>query len=252
MKLSPLFLRIALVSLCAWVRPLQAADPAPAKHGYTVTVEFHVDETGHPEEVSVLSSDDASTGKVIEKMALAMALKTQLPPKVKDGKPVKFKARAPFFFPIDDDEGAAANNGPKPKIHQVIQPVYPPALRESGEVGGVIFELIVDAEGKLAKLTTLRASNPLFDEAATDAVKKWEFTAAQQDGKPVESRTRLAIVFETEAKMADLKWRVAPRPSLGSFMVIRPDHPIQEDGTPAADAATPPTPAPATEPAPKP
>jgi TonB family protein len=128
-------------------------------------------------------------------------------------------------------------------------PAYPPELREAGVVGGAILELNVDAEGKLTHMATLRASHPEFEAAAREALSKWTFTPAWKDGSNVASRSRIAIVFETEAEMADLKWRIAPRPSLGSFVVIRPDSPIELEETPAeaeppAAPATPAAPAP--------
>jgi TonB family protein len=247
MKLAPLFVRaVALLlfiggSLCA--QENAGTPPAAAKkNGYTVTVDIKVDEKGQTGTVQLIETDDTSTGDVITKMALAMALKTELPVREKEGKPIKYTARVPFFFPIEDDEGAAAAALPlpRPKQETGYMPAYPPALRAEGVTGGAILELFVDAEGKLTRLTTLRASHPEFAAAATEAVQKWTFNPAQKDGQPVESRCRLAIVFETEENMAELKWRVAPRPALGAFMVIRPDKPIDEsmfEATPAEGEA---------------
>jgi protein TonB len=207
--------------------------PAPDnKHGYTVTVELKVDDQGKPQKEQIVASDDQTPDHVLDAMALVMAAKTSFPPQLKDGKAVPFSVRAPFFFPIEDDEGAAADNVPKPKLKQAVQPVYPPELRDRNVVGGAIFEIVVDAEGKLASMRTMRASNPEFEAAAVESVKKWEFAPAEKDGKPVESRVRLAIVFETEDNKPDLKWSVTPRPSLGSFIVMKPSHPL-----PAAPAS---------------
>jgi TonB family protein len=126
-------------------------------------------------------------------------------------------------------------------------PVYPPELRNEGVVGGAVLELKVDAQGKLTSVRTLRASHPQFEQSATEAIKKWQFAPALKDGQPVESRSRIAFVFETQQEMADIKWRIPPRPALGSFTVIRPNEPIQDES--AADgkapAAEPTTPAPA-------
>lgn len=226
-------LRLVLVLAVGGLAQLEAAQP---KNGYTVTVDIHADEEGRPQNVSVVESNDSNPGDVLVKMAVAMAMDMKLPPKLKDGKPVKFTARAPFFFPIEDDEGPGADEAPKPKVKEAIQPVYPQALRADGVAGGVILELIVDTRGNLAKLTTLRASHPEFEAAARDAVQKWSFTAAQKDGQAVESRTRLAVVFETEEKMADVKWRIPPRPKLGSMTVIRPSPESLEQAAAAENA----------------
>ncbi|MEO6002900.1 MAG: energy transducer TonB [Opitutus sp.] len=242
MKTLPLWIRLVVPLACFGATCLRAADePEKSKNGYTVTIDMKMNEEGEVEGVKMVSTEDTSAGQVLDKMALAMASKTKVPPRLKDGKPVKFTVRAPFFFPIDDDEGAAANKAPMPhpKKESAVMPVYPPALREAGVVGGAVLELHVDADGKLTDVKTMRASHPEFQASAVEAVKKWVFAPAQKEGAPVASRTRLAIVYETGEKMADLKWRVAPRPALGTFVVIRPDEPIQDGPAPAAPGSEP-------------
>lgn len=252
MKTTPALFRFGLLAVLAMAPVLRAADAEPAKsrNGYTVTLDIKVDEQGKPEGVSVVSTDDESAGEIMSKMAIAMAMKTTFPPRQKDGVAHKYTARAPFFFPIEDDEGKESNQVPKPTVKNVVQPVYPLDLREKDVVGGAIFELLIDANGKLTGLKTLRASHPEFEKAGRESLQKWEFSAAKKEGQPVESRSRIAIVFETAKEMADLKWRIPPRPSLGSFTVIKPDHPITD--AEAAAAGVPVNgadkPAPATEP----
>lgn len=240
MKLPRLLSRISVGLLCCCAVALSAADAPATKNGYTVMVEIKAAEDGTVESVALLESEDISADDVLSKMALAMALSTKVPPRLKDGKPVKATMRAPFFFPIENDEGEAANTGPKPKVKEAVQPAYPLNLREQGVVGGAILELVVDATGKLTRLTTLRASHPEFEAAARESMQRWTFTPAQLNGQPVESRTRFAFTFDTEQKMADIKWRITPRPRLGSMIIIRPDQPIPDDAVaPAADPAAP-------------
>lgn len=250
MKLSRLFAVAAVTTLLSAGARLPAADGSPlANNGYTVTIEISANEKGEPESMRVVSSEDTSPGDVLTKMALAMASKTQLPPRLKDGKPVKFTARAPFFFPIEGDEGPAANQAPRPraKSNECRQPVYPPEMLERGEVGGAVFELVIDTTGQISRLTTMRASHPEFEKSAREALQNWKFIPAEKDGKPVESRWRLAIVFENSEKMADLKWRIAPRPSLGSFVLVHDNSPVLPPA--AAPAAGEPAPADAPAPA---
>ena len=248
MNTFPLFSRVSVVLLCCLALTVRGAETLSGKNGYTVTVEVKVNEAGVIESASVMNSEDVSAGEVLTKMAVAMALKLEIPPQMKNGKPVRASIRAPFFFPIENDEGppAASLPMPRPKQETAVMPAYPPELREAGVVGGAILELQIDAEGKLTQMTTLRASHPEFETAARDALAKWTFTPAWKDGSNVASRSRIAIVFETEGEMADLKWRIAPRPSLGSFVVIRPDSPIEFEETAAEpeQPAAPATPAP--------
>jgi|GEM_PF-968687 len=242
MKYLPLCFRLAVLASTSSVFALlgSAADnPVVARQGYTVDVELKVNDKGETESVSLVDSEDTSTGQVLSKMAMAMAMKTKLPIREKDGHPIAYTARAPFFFPVEDDEGPAAQTAftkPRGKIKEAIQPSYPPALQARGEVGGVILELLIDAEGNISRLTTLRASNPEFEQAAVTAVKTWKFHPSEKDGKPVASRWRLAVVFDTSDRMADLKWRIAPRPSLGSFVVYHDTAPV---ATPAPTSTAP-------------
>lgn len=257
MKISRAFPWLLAAGLAIAVAPISARAEAPAAaakaNGYTVTLDITVDEKGNPESVALVSTDDTSAGDVLLKMAMAMAAKTQFPPHLKDGKPAKHTVRAPFFFPIESDEGPESDLAPKPRVKYgtAIQPVYPIALRNAGITGGAILELLVDENGALTNVTALRASHPEFEVSALDSIKKWQFTPAQKDGKPVASRTRFAFVFDTENQMADLKWRIAPRPRLGSLIIIRPNEPIPAEEPAAGEQpAAAPTPAPTPTPTP--
>jgi TonB family protein len=237
---------VFLLAVSATLRAEEKAPAAKAKSGYTVTVEVEVNEDGVPQSARLISSDEPSTGKILSKLAMEMAGKTKLPPRMENGHKVKFKAREPFFFPIEGDEGAAADLAPKPRVKNAIQPVYPPELAKQDVSGGAILEFVVDAEGKLARVTLMRASLPEFGAAALEAFKKWTFSPAIKDDKPVESRWRIAIAFETAETPADWPWRVAPRPSFGSWIVLRA--PVKT-AAPAEQTARPDEPARETPPA---
>jgi TonB family protein len=201
-----------------------SAASAPAASGYKVNVEISLNEQGQAEAVKLLESDDPTGAQLLNKIAIDLARQVKQPPRLVDGKPVKFKARAPFNFPVEGDEGPAANNAPKPSVHFAGQPVYPAELAAAGTAGGAILELIITAEGRVSRATVLRASHPEFGQAAQAAVLQWEFTPAKKDGVPVECRWRIAVDFLQPTKDIDWKWCVAPRPSLGSYSVVhRPD-----------------------------
>lgn len=239
MNTRRLFVLFATVSfgLC---QALSAAEkPADPKNGYKVVLEMKVSDAGVVEDAKVITSDDTTVEHVLDRMAFEAAKAAKLPPRLKDGKAVSYTARAPFVFAVEDDEGPAANNAPKPSIHSAVQPVYPADLAAKGEVGGAILELVISAEGTISNLKVLRSSDPALEAATTTAVKQWLFIPAKKDGVPVESRWRIAVSFETDVLRADWKWRFPPRPSLGSYTVVHrtlPDSPA----TPAGKAAEPP------------
>jgi len=233
-------LSVFSTALLAGAPLLSGADgAAPKKNGYTVTFEIKVNAEGEEETLRIIESDDTTSDQFIDRMATALALNTDLPQREKDGKPVPYTARVPFFIPIEGDEGPEANNAPRPiGTGELTVPLYPEEMWAQSEVGGVIFELQIDATGKLTKLTTLRASHPVFEQAARDTLEKWQFRPAEKDGKPVACRWNIGVVFEMDGKFVDLKYRVPPRPSLGVLKIIpHPDRGAEVEET--DDAAEP-------------
>lgn len=221
---------------------VSAADTAPApapKIGYTVVLDLQISETGTVEDAVVASTEDTSVDHILDRMAMETARTVKLQPRMKDGKPAKYTARAPYIFSVESDEGPEANKAPKPSIRSAVQPIYPPELAAKGEVGGVILELIIGADGKISSVKPLRSSHPLFDKAAIEAVNQWVFTPAKKDDVPVESRWRIALSFETDVQRAEWQWRFAPRPALGNYAVVHRTLPSEQAPVP------PPAPAPA-------
>ena len=215
-----LFASIAILAL-GLAPALSAADAPPqSKNGFTVVLDMKMDEKGLAEDAKVVSSDDPSKEHLLERNALRMAHEVKLAPHFKDGLAVKFTARAPFFFPVEGDEGPEDPGVIKPKITAAQQPVYPPVAAAKNEVGAVILEVMVAADGKVSNVKVLRSSGPAFENAATDAVAQWTFIPAMQNGSPISSRWRMSLCFETDVLTADWTWHIAPRPSLGNYTVI--------------------------------
>jgi protein TonB len=64
-----------------------------------------------------------------------------------------------------------------------VAPTYPPVARQARTQGVVILETTIGTDGKV-KATKVVKSVPMLDEAAQDAVKKWEYQPTIIDGKP--------------------------------------------------------------------
>jgi TonB family protein len=58
----------------------------------------------------------------------------------------------------------------------------------SGLTGEVVVEFSLDIEGRVRNPFVVRSNNPGFDEAALDAIRKWQFEPAAREGQPVNTR----------------------------------------------------------------
>lgn len=188
---------------------------APAEPGYTVVVGMKVNPDGSVVDASVVRSEN----DYLSRLALATVRSWKLPPRTGSGASAAYLAEAPVFFPVEDDQGAAADAIPKPQPREVVRPEYPMHLRNSGQVGGAILEFTVDSGGRVRRPEVLRASHREFGEAARKALLLWRFYPAEAGGTPVQSRVRMAMVFEIEGTPADWRWVVPPRPAIASYVL---------------------------------
>jgi periplasmic protein TonB len=70
-----------------------------------------------------------------------------------------------------------------PKILKRVEPVYPPLAVQARISALIILEATVDGTGHVVKLTVLRGQ-PLFDDAAVEAVKQWVYKPLLLNGVP--------------------------------------------------------------------
>jgi protein TonB len=76
-----------------------------------------------------------------------------------------------------------------------ILPDYPEAAQRAGIEGVVVLKATIDARGLLHDLRVLRGVDPLLDEAALAAVRKWRFRPATRGGRPVQVDYVLTLDF---------------------------------------------------------
>jgi len=62
-------------------------------------------------------------------------------------------------------------------------------------MGTVLLGLVVGSDGLPRDITVSRPLSPDFDAAAIDAVKKWKFSPATRDGKPVATAIKVEVNF---------------------------------------------------------
>ena len=76
------------------------------------------------------------------------------------------------------------------------KPEYPTQARREGWEGTVLLAILVDAEGRPARITLSRSSGfASLDSAAQETVKQWRFSPARNGRQRVESWVKVPIVF---------------------------------------------------------
>ncbi len=105
----------------------------------------------------------------------------------------------------DADAGAGAGTGAGTGTDAELHPPHlldsPPPRFPAGREGTglhptVILLITVTAEAKVTDIVVEHSASADFDAAAVEAVQSWTFEPATKDGKPVDSRIRVAVHFE--------------------------------------------------------
>lgn len=93
---------------------------------------------------------------------------------------------------------AAAAGRENPVPVRTVAPDYPREMKANGISGLVMVKCTIDEQGNVADTNIVKSSNAEFDRFATDALKKWKFKPARQDGTPVAMQVTIPIKFVAE------------------------------------------------------
>jgi protein TonB len=87
------------------------------------------------------------------------------------------------------------------QVKRRVDPVYPAGSRRDGEEGTGLFRVLVDERGRPLDVEVLKSSGfPRLDQAAMEAIRKWSFSPALQNGAAVRSWTRVSVAFRLEGR----------------------------------------------------
>jgi protein TonB len=81
-----------------------------------------------------------------------------------------------------------------PRPIRITKPVYPQEAFIKKVEGTVVIEILIDAEGRVARARVVQ-SVPLLDDAALESVGAWRFSPAIKGGRPVASLAHAPITF---------------------------------------------------------
>jgi len=69
-------------------------------------------------------------------------------------------------------------------------------LTKTAVSGDAQVEFIISETGDVAEAHVVTATNPLFGQAAVEAILQWKFLPGVRDGKPVNTRIRQTLHFD--------------------------------------------------------
>jgi protein TonB len=101
------------------------------------------------------------------------------------------------------DAAAAAAKGPElvaaTSLNKIrhVDPRYPQAARSRELAGWVDLEITIRTDGSVDDVTVVHSEPAeVFDQAAMDAARQWQYEPVVRNGKAVEQRTRVRIRFQ--------------------------------------------------------
>lgn len=101
---------------------------------------------------------------------------------------------SPFALAQERVVTAGQDGVEAPKRTRTVNPVYPQEALAQGIRGIVILEVLIDPQGKVTSAQIIRSIAGL-DEAALEAVRKWEYAVTKVDGQPVSVKLTVPITF---------------------------------------------------------
>lgn len=123
---------------------------------------------------------------LLEKPDLRDARISVIPENIRRG--LELRSRIGAIFNL-----AELDRHPEPVVQ--IAPTFPFNLKRDSIEGRVVVEFVVDTEGRVLGATAVDSSHPGFEEAAVTGVGRWKFRPGQRNGRPVNTRMRVPILF---------------------------------------------------------
>jgi protein TonB len=82
-----------------------------------------------------------------------------------------------------------------PKVVREYKPAYPDSAKSRGVRGSVELDVVVKKDGTVGDVQVKKSLDSELDEAAVQAMKKWEFEPGTKEGKPVDVLVSVEMTF---------------------------------------------------------
>jgi periplasmic protein TonB len=100
--------------------------------------------------------------------------------------------------PVGSSTPSVAQSELEPmKVLKTVQPIYPTIAKVRRLSGPVLVEVKVGKDGRVSNPKFI-SGQPVFRDAAFDAVKQWVFKPALLNGQPIEQTTQIKVVFSPQ------------------------------------------------------
>jgi TonB family protein len=96
------------------------------------------------------------------------------------------------------DTGSTGGNIRQPRKLKDVRPIYPEALSLAQTGGNVILDAVIGVDGTIRDVRVATSTDPGFEQAAIDAVRRWEFDSTLLNCQPIEVNMRVNIGFKIQ------------------------------------------------------
>ena len=180
---------------------------AESKKG-KLAIEFALSNDGHVRDMKLVATSGDQT---LDRAAWGGIIRSApFPPLPTAYKGDLLALRFHFFYnPDKADLGTSgvSSEVSDPIVHAVLDksssdafpPKYPKTARKHKVEGIVRLKALIGPDGKVRSTESLEGSL-LLEEAATKAVRKWQFQPAQRGGKPVEDQALIRVEFRLDGE----------------------------------------------------
>ncbi len=182
--------KIAVMLAPPQVKELEEEPEPASNHGdeappdLALPVPMQSDVPGIPRPDDFVQALDFSS--LLEKPDLGDARISVVPENIRRG--LELRSRIGAIFSI-----AELDRHPEAVVQ--VAPVFPFALKRDRVEGRVVVEFVVDTDGRVVGAAAVESSHPGFEEAAVTGVGRWKFRPGQKNGRPVNTRMRVPILF---------------------------------------------------------
>jgi TonB family protein len=148
-------------------------------------------------------------------LALACALASSVA-SAQEAEPARRTENPLVAAPKDQEEPKPATGQltRPPALLQFAEAVYPKEALEAGITGSVGLVVEIDDKGQVASAQVTEPAGHGFDESALEAVKRFQFSPAEIDGKPAAVRIAYRYQFTIEKE-------VTPPPPKEAVVTLR-------------------------------